>query len=64
MKIINLYQGKLRPFGPRGKSSAIHKTPVDSAQVNNLGMVEDNQADKRFHGGPEKALHQYAFEQL
>ena len=60
MKILNLYAGQPRQFGPRGKLSAIHKSPVESAKVNKLGMEDDSQADKRFHGGPEKALHQYS----
>ena len=60
MKIIELYAGKVRPFGPRGKGSAISKTPVSEAKVNELGMLEDDQGDKRFHGGVEKALHHYS----
>lgn len=60
MKILNLYSGRLRPFGPRGKNSGIFKSPVDKVQVDKNGMVTDVQADSRFHGGPEKALHQYA----
>ena len=60
MKILNLYAGKVRPFGPRGKGSAIAKSPIQAAEVNEFGMLEDAQGDKRFHGGPEKALHQYS----
>ena len=60
MKVIDLYAGKVRPFGPRGKGSAIAKASVAQAQVDALGMVNDDQGDKRFHGGPEKALHHYS----
>ena len=28
--------------------------------MNTLGLTDDVQADGRFHGGPEKALHQFA----
>jgi MOSC domain-containing protein YiiM len=60
MKIIGLYKGKLRPFGSNGKNSGINKLSVDSARVTKLGLEGDHQADHRFHGGEEKALHQYA----
>lgn len=60
MKVIGLYAGKLRPFGPRGQTSGIYKSPVDSMEVDENGCLDDVQADRRFHGGPEKALHQYA----
>lgn len=60
MKIIALYVGKKRPFGPRAQFSGIDKRPVDSAEIDELGIVNDVQVDKRFHGGPERALHQYA----
>lgn len=60
MKIIGLYAGKQRPFGPRGNQSAIFKSAVNDVEVNALGMVDDHQADTRYHGGEEKALHQFA----
>ncbi|MCV2886617.1 MOSC domain-containing protein [Aestuariibacter sp. AA17] len=60
MHITGLFAGSLRPLGPQGKKSGIYKSPIQEAQVNELGMTNDIQADKRFHGGPEKALHQYA----
>ncbi|WP_120497167.1 MOSC domain-containing protein [Kiloniella sp. EL199] len=53
--------GKSVPFGPKGQPSAIAKKPVSgSLKVTNLGFVDDEQADPRHHGGPEKALHHYA----
>lgn len=60
MKIICLYCGKLQAFGPRGKPSGINKSPVQQVEISRLGFAGDHQADKRFHGGPEKAIHQYA----
>lgn len=55
--------GKTQPFGPAGKTSAIDKSiTTASARVTHLGLVGDEQADPRRHGGPEKALHHYAFD--
>lgn len=41
--------------------SAIHKFPVDGpVRVGYEGLEGDAQGDRRVHGGPEKAVHQYA----
>ncbi|MFT6992345.1 MAG: MOSC domain-containing protein YiiM [Paraglaciecola sp.] len=60
MKIIGLYTGKLTKIGEKRSATGIYKQSVDHVSVNELGIIGDIQADKRFHGGPEKALHQYA----
>ncbi len=60
MKIIGLYAGKPRPFGPRGAPSSIIKSPVTQLTVNKTGTLEDEQGNKKLHGGPEKVLHQYS----
>ncbi len=60
MKIINLYTGKAVKFGPRGKPSAIDKSPIQQVSVNTLGFEGDEQGDRKVHGGVEKAIHQYA----
>lgn len=60
MKIIGLYTGKLTKIGERRSPTGIFKQSVTQVSVEELGIVDDVQADKRFHGGPEKALHQYA----
>lgn len=60
MKILALFAGQKRPFGPKHGFSGIDKHPIEKVQINELGMLEDVQVDKRFHGGPERALHQYA----
>lgn len=39
-----------------------HKQPVASAWLTRLGLVGDEQADRRYHGGPDQALCAYAFE--
>jgi MOSC domain-containing protein YiiM len=49
----------------RGPSrwTAIDKRPVDGAvEVGELGLHGDEQCDKRYHGGPDKALYAYAEE--
>jgi MOSC domain-containing protein YiiM len=60
MKIIGLYSGTSKLIGPKRSASAIFKTPQDKVMVNELGIVGDVQANTKVHGGPEKALHQYA----
>lgn len=49
-------------LGPYQKPSGIWKTSVERVTVNHLGIIGDIQADKRYHGGVEKALHQYVVE--
>jgi len=60
MKIIGLYTGKLTQIGDNRSLTGIYKQSVEQVSVDELGIIGDIQADKRFHGGPEKALHQYA----
>jgi MOSC domain-containing protein YiiM len=60
MKIIGLYSGKLSNIGEKRSPTGIYKQSVEQVSVDELGIIGDIQADKRFHGGPEKALHQYA----
>ena len=50
--------GKAVPF-TRGELSAINKMPVSApVSVNNLGLVTDEQADYKHHGGVLKAVHE------
>ena len=60
MKIIGLYSGKLSNIGEKRSPTGIYKKSVEQVSVDVLGIIGDIQADKRFHGGAEKALHQYA----
>jgi MOSC domain-containing protein YiiM len=60
MKIIGLYTGDSSIIGPKNSPTGIFKHRVNLVQIDSLGIIGDVQADKRFHGGPEKALHQYA----
>lgn len=53
--------GRPQRFGPQGQLSAIDKAPVPGPiAVTTTGLVGDEQADRRRHGGPDKALHAYA----
>ncbi|MCG5239274.1 MOSC domain-containing protein [Azospirillum doebereinerae] len=60
LEISAVLLGKAAPFGPPGRASAIHKTPVDGPRaVGPNGFLDDEQADRRVHGGPDKAIHHY-----
>lgn len=52
---------RIRP-GKHG-DTAIDKRPVDGpVEVTELGLDGDTQCDRRYHGGPDKALYAYALE--
>jgi MOSC domain-containing protein YiiM len=51
------------PRGPR--RSAIDKRPVsERVYIGPLGLTGDEQAERRIHGGPRKAVYAYAAEDL
>jgi MOSC domain-containing protein YiiM len=55
--------GRPAPFGPHGRVSAIRKRPVAGpVRVTKTGLEGDEQGAKAIHGGPEKAVLQYAFD--
>lgn len=55
--------GGLAPLGSHGVASGIFKRPVDRAvKVTRTGILGDAQGDRKHHGGPEKAVHHYAFD--
>ena len=50
--------GEVRPLGP--VTSGMHKTPIEGAvRLEREGLVGDAQADRRHHGGIDKAVHHY-----
>lgn len=60
LPIFAVLTGKAAPFGPPGRTSAIHKRPADGPlAVGPHGFLDDEQADRRVHGGPDKAIHHY-----
>ena len=62
MIIQALYAGKPQAFGPRQTPSSIIKTPYDQLTIQIDGAIEDEQGNKKLHGGPEMALHQYSLQ--
>jgi hypothetical protein len=42
----------------------VPKVACHEAEVNQLGLVADDQADKKHHGGPERALSLYSLEHI
>ena len=58
--LICVRAGKSMPFA-REEMSAIDKAPIKApVAVNFMGLTTDEQADRRHHGGPLKAVHQLA----
>jgi MOSC domain-containing protein YiiM len=62
-RVVGLYAGGVAPLPPEGRPSGIVKKRLDGpAMLGREGLEGDAQADRRVHGGPEKALHHYAAE--
>ncbi len=60
--VESLYAGKIQRLEPEGQPTGFYKTSINKADINELGIIGDRQADKRHHGGSEKALHQYSLD--
>src|SRR5699024_12545239 len=67
-KIHEIYVGKIKTHGTENAEdpfddkyvSAGFKEPInDLVFLSELGLTDDEQADKRYHGGKEKALIMY-----
>lgn len=63
---VNVGRAVPAPYAARAvKTSAIDKRPVDgSVAATALGLDGDQQADRRHHGGVDRAVHAYALEDL
>lgn len=60
MAQVSLFIGSIRPLPESGRPTGIYKQPVTTAlELTTEGFVGDQQADRRVHGGPEKAVHLY-----
>ncbi|HEX6733823.1 MAG TPA: MOSC domain-containing protein [Azonexus sp.] len=60
MAHISLFIGGIRPLPDSGRPTGIYKTPVSAPLVlGHEGFAGDHQADRRVHGGPDKAVHLY-----
>ncbi|MGB1580880.1 MAG: MOSC domain-containing protein [Nevskiales bacterium] len=63
IQLLGLYAGGISQLQPDGRPSGIIKQRLSSTACIQPGGIEgDVQADRRVHGGPEKALHQFASE--
>ncbi|WP_298232564.1 MOSC domain-containing protein [uncultured Azohydromonas sp.] len=61
--VASLFAGGTGHLEPEGHRSGIFKKRIlGRAAVTTQGIVGDEHADKRVHGGPEKAVHHYAVE--
>jgi MOSC domain-containing protein YiiM len=55
-----VFMGGIRPLPPENQPTGMYKNErLEPAWLGREGLVGDAQADRRVHGGPEKALHQY-----
>src|SRR5260370_31998083 len=64
-KVLSGKVGRVREFevGGRPAKSAIWKSPaVGRIAARGVNLAGDDQADRRAHGGPDKALYAYAVE--
>ena len=60
MPQVSLYIGGIRPLPESGRPTGIYKQLVATAlDLGPEGLVGDHQADRRVHGGPDKAVHLY-----
>ena len=60
-RLIEIRTGKPASLGDGTLVSAINKTPRSGpVALRRLGLDGDEQADRRFHGGPDKAVLHYA----
>jgi MOSC domain-containing protein YiiM len=60
LTLAALLAGRIAPFRAPDEPSAIAKTPLQGkVRIGPLGIEGDEQADRLYHGGPDKALHHY-----
>jgi MOSC domain-containing protein YiiM len=61
--LLSIHVGRVAPLGPDGVPSAFVKQKTErSVEVRTLGLTSDEQADLSVHGGPEKAVYGYSFD--
>jgi len=60
MVAVSIFVGDVRPLPVSGRPTGMYKTRVTvPITIDSEGLRGDNQADRRVHGGPEKAVHLY-----
>lgn len=61
--VSTVFAGSVRPMPGDGRPTGIFKEPVAGpVHVGIEGLEGDAQADRRVHGGPEKAVHHFPLE--
>ncbi len=61
IRLLGLYAGGISILEPEGLPSGIIKQAITTVlAVTSEGIHSDVQADRKVHGGPEKALHHFA----
>lgn len=62
-RVDAIYAGTVQAMPDDGRPTGIFKTPQHGpVRIEPEGIVGDVQADRRVHGGPDKALHQFPAE--
>ncbi|MCZ4304044.1 MOSC domain-containing protein [Zoogloeaceae bacterium G21618-S1] len=57
---VMVFAGGLRPLPPEGQMTGMFKTRLNTpVMCTREGLLGDMQADRRYHGGPDKAVHLY-----
>jgi MOSC domain-containing protein YiiM len=60
MSHVFLFVGTIAPLPESGRPTGMFKYPVDGPlHLGSAGFAGDEQADRRVHGGPDKAVHLY-----
>jgi len=60
MAQVAIFVGGITPLPESGRPTGMYKLPVSEAiELGYEGFAGDQQADRRVHGGPEKAVHLY-----
>ena len=63
IRVRAVLTGRVAPLGPRHVPSGIGKQPRNGpVRLHRDGFANDEQGDRRHHGGPEKAVHHCPFD--
>lgn len=63
IRLEQLFVGRIQPLPPDGEPTGMFKHPVTGIHMlGPEGLIGDEQADRKHHGGPEKALHHFPVE--
>ena len=62
-RLLQVLTGRVEPLGQRRELTGIYKRQRSGrVTIGKAGIVGDMQGDAKHHGGPEKAIHHYAFD--